>query len=117
MKGIVEERAAMLGEYIIESKATVRKAAKKFGVSKSTVHTEVTITKGFSTVQHRADFILLKYENNKNRQSNFVKLLVNTIDFICVKWYNALDKYNMGLFIFKYRYNKYRYQRYRLYHC
>lgn len=30
MKGIVEERAAMLGEYIIESKATVRKAAKKF---------------------------------------------------------------------------------------
>ena len=44
MKGIVEERAAMLGEYIIESKATVRKAAKKFGVSKSTVHTAVTIT-------------------------------------------------------------------------
>ena len=37
MKGIVEERAAMLGEYIIESKATVRKAAKKFGISKSTV--------------------------------------------------------------------------------
>ena len=39
MKGIVEERAIGLGEYIIESKATVRKAAKKFGVSKSTVHT------------------------------------------------------------------------------
>ena len=36
MKGIVEERAAMLGEYIIESKATVRSTAKKFGVSKST---------------------------------------------------------------------------------
>ena len=29
MKGIVEERAIELGEYIIESKATVRKAAKK----------------------------------------------------------------------------------------
>ena len=42
MKGIVEERAAMLGEYIIESKATVRKAAKKFGISKSTVHKDVT---------------------------------------------------------------------------
>ena len=42
MKGIVEKRAAMLGEYIIESKATVRKAAKKFGVSKSTVHKDVT---------------------------------------------------------------------------
>ena len=42
MKGIVEERAVELGEYIIESKATVRKAAKKFGVSKSTVHKDVS---------------------------------------------------------------------------
>ena len=42
VKGIVEERAAMLGEYIIESKATVIKAAKKFGVSKSTVHKDCT---------------------------------------------------------------------------
>ena len=42
MKGVVEQRAAMLGEYIIESKATVRKAAKKFGVSKSTVHKDVS---------------------------------------------------------------------------
>lgn len=38
MKGSVEERAAMLGTYIIENKATVRNAAKKFGISKSTVH-------------------------------------------------------------------------------
>ena len=42
MKGIVEERAAMLGEYIIESKATVRSTAKKFGVSKSTVHKDLS---------------------------------------------------------------------------
>ena len=42
MKGIVEERAAMLGEYIIESKATVRSTAKKFGVSKSTVKAALT---------------------------------------------------------------------------
>ncbi len=42
MKGIVEERAAKLGEYIIESKATVRMAAKKFGISKSTVHKDVS---------------------------------------------------------------------------
>ena len=32
----------MLGEYIIESKATVRSAAKKFGISKSTVHKDVS---------------------------------------------------------------------------
>lgn len=42
MKGIVEERARALGEYICESKATVRKTAQKFGVSKSTVHKDVT---------------------------------------------------------------------------
>ena len=38
MKQNVEDRAAMLGEYIVENKATVRRAAKQFGVSKSTVH-------------------------------------------------------------------------------
>lgn len=32
----------MLGEYIIESKSTVRSAAKKFGISKSTVHKDVS---------------------------------------------------------------------------
>lgn len=42
MKGSVEERAAMLGTYIIENKATVRSAAKKFGISKSTVHKDVS---------------------------------------------------------------------------
>lgn len=31
----------MLGEYIVENKATVRRAAKQFGVSKSTVHKDV----------------------------------------------------------------------------
>ena len=41
MKGNIEERAAALAQYIIENKATVRAAAAKFGVSKSTVHTEV----------------------------------------------------------------------------
>ena len=42
MKGIVEERAVELGEYIVENRTTVREAAKKFGVSKSTVHTDVS---------------------------------------------------------------------------
>lgn len=42
MKGIVEERAIELGEYIVENKTTVRAAAKKFGISKSTVHMDVT---------------------------------------------------------------------------
>ncbi len=42
MKGIVEERAVELAQYIIENGATVRAAAKKYGVSKSTVHMDVT---------------------------------------------------------------------------
>jgi putative DeoR family transcriptional regulator (stage III sporulation protein D) len=42
LKGIVEERAVDLGEYIVENKTTVRAAAKQFGVSKSTVHMDVS---------------------------------------------------------------------------
>lgn len=38
-----EERAVELGRYISESKSTVRAAAKKFGVSKSTVHSDITV--------------------------------------------------------------------------
>lgn len=42
MKGVsIEERAIMLAQYIIDTGDTVRGAAKKFGVSKSTVHTVV----------------------------------------------------------------------------
>lgn len=42
LKTVVEERAVELGEYIVENKATVRAAAKAFGISKSTVHTDVS---------------------------------------------------------------------------
>jgi len=38
----IEERACELAEYIIEYKATVRAAAKQFGVSKSTVHKDLS---------------------------------------------------------------------------
>ena len=46
MKGYIEERAIDIAHYIIEENATVRQAAKKFGVSKSTVHMEVTKRNG-----------------------------------------------------------------------
>ena len=42
MKGLPEERAAELARYIIRNNATVRQAAAKFGISKSTVHKDVT---------------------------------------------------------------------------
>ena len=41
-KKSIEERANMLAHYIIDSKDTVRGAAKKFGISKSTVHKDVS---------------------------------------------------------------------------
>ena len=47
MKGIsIEERAVELAHYIINTKDTVRGAAVKFGVSKSTVHKDVTLKNG-----------------------------------------------------------------------
>ena len=42
MKGILEDRAIRLGEYIIEHQSTVRDTAAVFGVSKSTVHKDIT---------------------------------------------------------------------------
>lgn len=41
MKGNMEERAIRLAQYIIENRTTVRSAAAKFGVSKSTVHKDI----------------------------------------------------------------------------
>lgn len=42
MKGNIEERAVSLAQYIIENKTTVRAAAVKFGISKSTVHKDIS---------------------------------------------------------------------------
>ena len=50
-KFTIEERAIYLAHYIIETKDTVRSTAKKFGVSKSTVHKEVTLQNGLKIEQ------------------------------------------------------------------
>lgn len=42
MKDYIEERAVDIANYIIDHNATVRQTAKKFGISKSTVHKDVT---------------------------------------------------------------------------
>jgi putative DeoR family transcriptional regulator (stage III sporulation protein D) len=42
VKGNIEQRACDLAVYIIENRATVRAAARKFGISKSTVHKDLT---------------------------------------------------------------------------
>jgi putative DeoR family transcriptional regulator, stage III sporulation protein D len=42
LKDYIEERVLEVAKYIIDSRATIRKAARMFGVSKSTVHKDIT---------------------------------------------------------------------------
>ena len=42
VRDYISDRVITLAEYIIENKATVRQTAKKFGVSKSTVHKDIS---------------------------------------------------------------------------
>jgi putative DeoR family transcriptional regulator, stage III sporulation protein D len=42
LKDYIEERVLEVANYIIDSKATIRKTAKVFGVSKSTIHKDMT---------------------------------------------------------------------------
>ncbi len=42
MKAYIEKRAVEIAEFIVKSNATVRETAKKFGISKSTVHKDIT---------------------------------------------------------------------------
>lgn len=42
MKSYIEERVVEIAKYIIDNNATVRQTAKQFGISKSTVHKDVT---------------------------------------------------------------------------
>ncbi len=47
MKEYIKERAVAIANYIVDYNATVRQTAKKFGISKSTVHTVVTKWTGY----------------------------------------------------------------------
>lgn len=42
MKSYIEERAVEIANYIIDNNATVRQTAKQYGISKSTVHKDMT---------------------------------------------------------------------------
>lgn len=46
LKTYIEERAVEVAKFMINTNATVRETAKKFGISKSTVHTVVPISVG-----------------------------------------------------------------------
>lgn len=56
----IEDRAIHLAQYIIDSKDTVRGTAKKFGISKSTVHKDVTLKNGKNKRQPIPESIEIK---------------------------------------------------------
>ena len=61
MRGIsIKERATKLAHYIIETKETVRSTAKTFGISKSTVHKDVTLRNGLKIGQTIPESIEIK---------------------------------------------------------
>ncbi|SHE67405.1 sporulation transcriptional regulator SpoIIID [Clostridium fallax] len=60
MKDYIEERVLEVAQYIIDSKATIRKTASVFGVSKSTIHKDMTerLPKINPTIAQEAKIIL-----------------------------------------------------------
>jgi putative DeoR family transcriptional regulator (stage III sporulation protein D) len=64
LKGYIEERAVELANYIIDKRTTVRAAAKKFGISKSTVHKDVT-ERLMKICPELADKVRIILEENK----------------------------------------------------
>lgn len=60
MKDYIEERAMEIAGYIIDTNATVRQAAKQFGISKSTVHSDVTKWNGSKTERKEEETFFVK---------------------------------------------------------
>ncbi len=70
MKDYIEERAVELAEFIIESKSTVRAAARKFNISKSTVHKDVTER---LKIINRALYEQVKPVLNNNKEERHIR--------------------------------------------
>ncbi len=64
------ERCVVLGEYLVEHQTTVRRAAEVFGVSKSTVHKDVTQTLGSV---NRALYIEVSELLSRNKQERHLR--------------------------------------------
>jgi len=70
LKGNIEARAETLAAYIIENGSTVREAAAKYGVSKSTVHMDIS-----SRLRHfnRALYLQVKEVLEKNKAERHIR--------------------------------------------
>ena len=74
MKDLVEERAAMLGEFIVKNEATVRATAKAFGISKSTVHMDVAERlKKVNSILHQSLIIIANHTGYPLGDYTFMK--------------------------------------------
>ncbi len=64
------ERSVVLGEYLLEHSATVREAARVFGISKSTVHKDVT-----DRLRHVNNALWMQVQEllNKNKQERHLR--------------------------------------------
>lgn len=67
MKDYITDRVIQLANYVIEHKATVRTAAKKFGISKSTVHKDISERLGAINPALAEQAKAVLYENKQQR--------------------------------------------------
>ena len=70
MKGNMEERAERLALYIVENRATVRAAARRFGISKSTVHKDLSER---LPVFHRSLYLQVKQVLDENKAERHIR--------------------------------------------
>ena len=70
MKADLEERACELAVYVIETGATVRAAAQRFGISKSTVHKQ--LTERLRQCNHTL-YLQVREILDKNRQERHIR--------------------------------------------
>jgi len=65
-----QERCVILGKFIVENNATVRAAARQFGISKSTVHQDITVK---LEKANKALYEEVKSVLDKNKQERHIR--------------------------------------------
>lgn len=68
MRGIKQERAVLLGEYLVATEGTVRSVARHFGLSKSTAHKDIScaLAELDRSLYERAEAVLMKNKRERH---------------------------------------------------
>ena len=109
LKDYIEERVLEVAQYIIDSKATIRKTAKVFGVSKSTIHKDMTerLPKISPSIAERTHSVLeLNKAERHIRGGKATKLKYKAIEWYLYYVYNKINvlKKKILYIVEKYRY-------------